>query len=176
MTTIKTRGKIARPATLLLSASLVVPPLLAGCGSASQQTTTAPPPPGMGNSRMENPRNAPVAQPKQGMSTGKKVALLAGAAALYYIYNKRKNKAESAKGPDGKYFISESTGRVYYRNLKDGSFQWVSPPKQPIRVPIEEARNYQGYAGYNNQNSGRGFGGYGPGTKNYNDAEPAMWN
>jgi hypothetical protein len=171
MTTIKTRGKIARPTALLLSASLVVPPLLAGCGGGGGQTASAPPPPGM-----ENPRTAPVAQPRQGMSTGQKVALLAGAAALYYIYNKRKNKAESAKGPDGKYFISKSTGRVYYRNLKDGSFQWVSPPRQPIRVPAEEAQQYQGYAGYNNRNTGRGFGGYGPGSESYNDAEPAIWN
>lgn len=171
MTHIKTRRRIAKPATLLLSASMIVPPLLAGCGGgASDQTATAPPP------GMENPRTAPVAQPKQGMSTGKKVALLAGAAALYYVYNKRKNKAESAKGPDGKYFVSESTGRVYYRNLKDGSFQWVSPPKQPIRVPADEAQQYQNYAGYNNQNTGRGFGGYGPGSKSYNDAEPAVWN
>lgn len=173
MTTIKTRGKIAKPTTLLLSASLIVPPLLAGCGGgATDQTANVPPPP------MENPSmNAPVAQPKQGMSTGKKVALLAGAAALYYIYNKRKNKAESAKGPDGKYFISKSTGRVYYRNLKDGSFQWVSPPKTPIQVPVEQAREYQNYSGYNNQNTGRGFGGYGGDTtRTYNDAEPAMWN
>ena len=130
----------------------------------------------MESPRTNAPRNAPAAQPKQGMSTGQKVALLAGAAALYYIYNKRKNKADSAKGPEGKYFISKSTGRVYYRNLKDGSFQWVSPPRQPIRVPTAEAQQYQGYSGYNNQSDGRGFGGYGSGTERYDDAEPAVWN
>jgi hypothetical protein len=182
MTKIKPRGKAVRPAALLVSASLVVPPLLAGCGGAPDQTASAPPPPGMENPRMNAPRanaprNAPAARPRQGMSTGQKVAILAGAAALYYIYNKRKNKAASAKGPEGKYFISESTGRVYYRNLKDGSFQWVSPPRRPIRVPVEEARQYQNYAGYNNRNSGRGFGGYGPdSSRTYNDAEPAVWN
>lgn len=174
MTHIKTRGKLARPGALLLSASLVVPPLLAGCGGgASDQTATAPPSP----PNVPSPRSAPVAQPRQGLSTGQKVAILAGAAALYYIYNKRKNKPETARGPEGKYFISKSTGRVYYRNLKTGEYQWVSPPREPIRVPAAEAQQYQGYAGYNNQDSGRGFGGYGPdSTRTYNDAEPAVWN
>jgi len=168
----RTRAKVERPSVLLLSASLIVPPLLARCGGGtSDQTASAPPPP-----NMNNPRSAPVAQPRQGMSTGQKVALLAGAAALYYIYNKRKAKADSAKGPEGKYFISKSTGRVYYRNLKDGSFQWVSPPRQPIEVPAAEAQQYQGYSGYNNQNTGRSFGGYGSGAENYNDTQPAVWN
>ena len=165
-----TRSRMARPTALLVSASLVVPPLLAGCGGASQQTSSAPPPPGMENTS-QNPN---VSQPRQGMSTGKKVALLAGAAALYYIYNKRKAKAETARGPEGKYFLSKN-GRVYYRNLKTGEFQWVSPPRQPIQVPLEEAQQYQNYAGYNNRDAGKSFGGYGAGQPNYNDAEPAQW-
>ena len=166
-------SRMARPIALLVATSLTLPTILAGCGGGAQQTASAPPPPGMPNSRP----NAPIAQPRQGMSTKQKVMLLAGAAALYYIYNKRKAKAAQEAGPTGKYFMSESTGRVYYRDLKTGKFQWVSPPAQPIRVPAEEAQQYSGYAGFNNRNDGRGFGGYGPGANaNYNDAEPAIWN
>lgn len=165
MLTLTTRNRMARPTALLLSVSMVVPTILAGCGGAPQQTAMTPPP------GMENPRNAPVAQPRQGMSTGKKVALLAGAAALYYIYKKRQ-AAQQEAGPNGKYFLSKN-GRVYYRNLKTGDFQWVSPPRQPIQVPMDEAAQYQEYAGFNNRSNGRSFGGYGPGQQSYNDAEPA---
>ena len=160
------RHKMMRPAAFLLSASFIAPTLLAGCGGGAPQQTAAVPPPGM-----ENSRQAPAAQQNQGMSTGKKVALLTGAAALYYIYQKRQNAPQQA-GPEGKYFQSKN-GRIYYRNLKTGDFQWVSPPRQPIEVPIEEAQRYQNYAGYNNRNTGQSFGGYGPGQQNYTDAEPA---
>lgn len=158
------RNRALRPTVLLLSASMVLPPLLAGCGGAPEQSSAAPPP-GMNG-------NQPVAQRKQGMSTKQKVALLAGAAALYYIYKKRQ-AAPAKAGPEGKYFQSKN-GRIYYRNLKTGDFQWVSPPAQPIEVPAAEAAQYRNYAGYNNQKSGQGFGGYGPGQPNYGGGEPAF--
>ncbi len=159
-------SKAAKPLALFLCASFVMPPLLAGCGGGGAPQETAPPPPTM-------TRTQPKMQPKQGMSTKQKLVLLAGAAALYYLY-RRHQAAKAQQGPEGKYFISKSTGRVYYRNLKDGSFQWVSPPAQPVQVSPDEAQEYSGYAGYNNQNTGRGFGGYGPGmNSNYSDTVPA---
>jgi hypothetical protein len=75
------------------------------------------------------------------MSTGQKVLLVAGAAALYYLYNKHKNK--QGQGPDGRYFLSKN-GRVYYRDMKTGAFHWVDPPKQPIRVPAADYERYTG--------------------------------
>jgi hypothetical protein len=72
------QSKAARPLALFLSASMVLPPLLAGCGGGAQQSAEAPPPPGMSNTRS----NQPMAQPRQGMSTKQKLAILAGAAAL----------------------------------------------------------------------------------------------
>jgi hypothetical protein len=159
------RRKALRPTALLLSVSLVVPPLLAGCGGGGQQSSEAVPPPGMN-------RNQPVATPRQGLSTKQKVAILAGAAALYYIYKKRQSAPEKA-GPQGKYFQSKN-GRIYYRNLKTGEFQWVTPPAQPIQVPAAEAEQFRNYAGYNNQKTGQGFGGYGPGQPNYEGGEPAF--
>src|SRR5688572_10339061 len=82
-------------------------------------------------------------QPAQrhGMSTRNKVLLLAGAAALYYLYNKHKNK--QGEGPEGRYYRSKN-GRVYYRDLRTGKYQWVDPPSQPIQVPAEDYERYTG--------------------------------
>jgi hypothetical protein len=73
------------------------------------------------------------------MSTRNKVLLVAGAAALYYLYQKHKNK--QGNGPQGRYFRSKN-GRVYYRDMKTGAFQWVDPPTQPIQVPQAEYERY----------------------------------
>src|SRR5436305_14235873 len=73
------------------------------------------------------------------MSTGKKMALLAGAAALIYLYNKHKNA--QGTGPQGKYYLSKN-GRVYYRDAR-GNAIWVTPPASGIQVPQDEALAYQ---------------------------------
>jgi hypothetical protein len=91
------------------------------------------------------------------MSTGQKVALLAGAAALYYLYNKHKNA--QGTGPNGQLYRSKN-GRVYYRD-RDGRAHWVTPPPGGIQVPASEAQQYSGYQGYNGQTSGQTFGGFG---------------
>jgi hypothetical protein len=85
-------------------------------------------------------QRAPAAPPQQGMSTGKKVAILAGTAALIYLYNKHKNK--KGTGENGQYYRSESNGRIYYRDAK-GNAVYVTPPKQGITVPAEEADIYR---------------------------------
>jgi len=73
------------------------------------------------------------------MSTGKKLAVLAGAAALIYMYNKHKNA--QGNGPQGKYYRSKN-GRVYYRDAR-GNAIWVTPPASGIQVPQAEASYYQ---------------------------------
>jgi hypothetical protein len=85
------------------------------------------------------------------MSTGQKVAVLAGAAALYYLYNKHKNSQE--QGPEGQYYLSKN-GRVYYRDAQHRA-HWVTPPPGGIQVPESEARQYRDFEGYNNSRTGR---------------------
>lgn len=154
-----------RPSHLValgISASLLTSTLLAGCGGQSSQPSTlpqAPPPSSMSGGRM-NQTNT-----RQGLSGKQKVALVAGAALLYYFYRKHQ-KAQAQAGPNGQYFVSKSTGRVYYRvlNGKDaGAYQWVSPPAQAVQVQPSDVQQYglQGYQGYNGATSGQQFGGYG---------------
>ncbi len=100
----------------------------------------------------------PAQQPRQGMSTGKKVAILAGAAALYYLYRKHQNNKQAQAGQtqgQPQYYLSKN-GRVYYRD-QTGRAVYVTPPAQPIEVPYDEIQRYQGIdqlQGYNNQTTG----------------------
>jgi hypothetical protein len=84
-----------------------------------------------------------VVQGVQGMSTRKKVLLLAGAAALYWLYKRHQNS--QGVGPQGRYYRSRN-GRVYYRDPRTHRAIWVTPPpaSRPIEVPADE---YQRYAG-----------------------------
>ncbi|MFN3651690.1 MAG: hypothetical protein ACK47B_19105 [Armatimonadota bacterium] len=98
-------------------------------------------------------------QEQQGMSGRQKVMLLAGAAALYYMWNKHKDR--QGHGPEGQYYRSRN-GRIYYRDAQ-GQAHWVTPPRQPIQVPIDEyervtGENVNGYDGRVLQNAPRDFG------------------
>jgi len=86
---------------------------------------------------------------RQGLSTGQKVMLLAGAAALYYMY--KKHQGAQGSGPEGQYYRSKN-GQIYYRD-KSGKPHWVTAPQQPIQVPADE---YQRVTGQNpgNYNGG----------------------
>ncbi len=106
------------------------------------RTTSAQPPPAMG-----------AEKPKTGMSTKQKVVLLAGAAALFYLYQHHKN----AQGETVQYYKSKN-GRIYYRD-KDGRAHYVTAPETPIEVDPSEAQSYSKYRGYNNSTSGDEFGG-----------------
>ncbi|MDF2440187.1 MAG: hypothetical protein JWN98_1171 [Abditibacteriota bacterium] len=158
-----------RPTAFVLLGTMSAP-LLSGCAGQPAQAPNSSPPPPPGFSQNSQPANG---QRASGMSTRNKVVLLAGAAALYYLYNKRKQA--QAQGPNGRYFVSKSNGRVYYRDLKTRRFQYVSPPQQPLQVPASEAAAYQGYQGFNNAQNGRAFGGYGNGQNSYEDAIPAQF-
>lgn len=149
------------PAWLLL-ACLVLPLFLTGCGGGGSY---APPAPvddsgyGRGSagygggggggygSGYSRPMGAPMAQPA-GMS---KTVMLAGAAALYYLYKKHQSAAST--GPDGQYYLSRN-GRVYYRDAEHRA-HWVTPPPGGIQVPEHETRGLEGFQGYNNSSNGR---------------------
>ncbi len=149
--------KHSRAAALLICATLITP-LLAGCGGKSNNTGGADLPP-VDNTRTSGPAaSAPAAAPpKTGMSTGKKVAILAGAAAVYYLYKRSQNK--KTEGADGKYYLSKN-GRVYYRD-ETGRAHWVTAPEK-MEVPQDEVDRYpelSQYRGYNQQTTGEAFGG-----------------
>lgn len=98
-------------------------------------------------------RQEPAPQQRSGMSSRtKKLVVLAGAAALYYLYKKHKS-ATAATGADSQYYLSKN-GRVYYRDAQHRA-HWVTPPPQGIQVPEDEASQYSGLQGYDNQTTGR---------------------
>jgi len=142
------RLKFSRTIALLLTALLSLP-LFTACTGGSNEA--APPRDARYGQPAPNRANPPRPQARQGLSTGQKVAILAGAAALYYLYNQHKNKQE--QGAQGKYYLSKN-GRVYYRDAQ-GRAQWVTPPREGIRVPESEAQQYQDFEGYNGRTSGR---------------------
>ncbi|WP_375502054.1 hypothetical protein [uncultured Nostoc sp.] len=148
-TVYKERKIVSRLFAVLLSALLTVP-LLSSCGGGSK--TAAPPPVDDTVGRTVSDRQT---QAKKGLGTGQKVALLAGAAGLYYLYNQHKNASQ--EGAQGKYYLSKN-GRVYYRDAEHRA-HWVTPPSEGIRVPESEAQQYRQFQGYNGNTSGRDLSG-----------------
>jgi hypothetical protein len=146
------RKRLSRPLAMLLSALLTVP-LLSSCGGGGSQNAAPPPPVDDSVGRtVDNPAPGNQPEAKRGLSTGQKVAItLAGAAALYYLYNQRKNA--QGNGPEGKYYLSKN-GRVYYRDAENRA-HWVTPPSEGIRVPESEAQQYRDFQGYNGRSTGR---------------------
>jgi hypothetical protein len=101
-----------------------------GCSNGNDRTYAGGPP-AQAPARSNNPLS--------NMSTGKKLALLGGAAALYYLYKKHQNA--KGTGAQGQYYRSKN-GRVYYRD-SNGNPVWVSPPSQGIQVPADEVQVYE---------------------------------
>lgn len=134
----------------LLLVAFSTMPLLASCGDSQVTSPEQAPRYETGN----NGQYAPVPPNQQrarGLSNRQKVAILAGAAALYYLYNQHKNR--QAQGAEGQYYLSKN-GRVYYRDAQH-QVHWVTPPPEGIQVPAEEAQRYQEFQGYNGRSSGR---------------------
>jgi hypothetical protein len=157
-------GWLTSRATAMLAAGVLAAPILAGCGSnnaADNRPAGANLPPVDDSRAMRygNPGgNYGYGQPsgtpaRRGMSNGQKLAVLAGAAALYYMY--RKNQEKKATGQlngEPVYYLSKN-GRVYYRDA-NGQAHWVTPPPQGIQVPAQEALQYRDFQGYNNSANG----------------------
>jgi len=155
-TTIGRRGTTAKHAALsLMLASTMVAPFAVGCGNnggVSQSGSNAQPP------RYETvPPPTRQQQPRQGMSTGKKLAVLAGTAALIYLYNRHKNAQGAAA--QGQYYRSKN-GRIYYRDAQ-GNAVYVTPPAGGIQVPVSEADRYNRAAQTGDWDLGGSDNGYG---------------
>ena len=145
-------GKWVRAIALLLTTSLTAPTMLAGCGSSG--SSTPPPIDDTRGGRTSTPMTSRP-QARTGMSTKQKMVLLAGAAALYYMY--KKHQAKAGAGQQIQYYRSKN-GRVYYREPNNPKqVHWVTPPAQGYRVPAEEATAYRDMEGYENSRSGRGI-------------------
>jgi hypothetical protein len=154
------RLRLTCPTALLLVLAMLLP-ILAGCGRSSDTSSTS----GANLPPVDDTRggtvaaNAPPTRPtaKPGMSTGEKMVLLAGAAALYYMYKKQRDAQNQPVKTQ--YYLSKN-GRVYYRDAQ-GRAHWVTPPPQGIQVPADEAQQFQTFQGYNGQTSGRDLAGLG---------------
>jgi hypothetical protein len=149
-------------ATALFVALAMLLPVIAGCGRSAENTTAGANQPPVDDTRggavvpqAPAPARAPAAH--TGMSTGEKVVILAGAAALYYMYKKQRDAQNQPVKTQ--YYLSKN-GRVYYRDAQ-GRAHWVTPPQQGIQVPASEAQQYQGFQGYNNQATGKDLTGLG---------------
>lgn len=159
-TQIGRHGAAAKHAALsLMLATTMVAPFAAGCGNnggggMSQSGSNSQPP------RYETVPAPTRQQPSQGMSTGKKVAILAGTAALIYLYNRHKN-AQGA-GAQGQYYRSKN-GRIYYRDAQ-GNAVYVTPPAGGIQVPASEADRYNRAAQTGDWDLGGSDNSYGGGT------------
>ncbi|MEH2111189.1 hypothetical protein [Nostoc sp.] len=144
----KERKIVSRLFAVMLSALLMVP-LLSSCGGGSRNASVPPPVDDSVGRTVSDRTNQTEA--KKGLSTGQKVAILAGAAGLYYLYNQHKNAPQ--EGAQGKYYLSKN-GRVYYRDAEHRA-HWVTPPAEGIRVPESEAQKYREFQGYNRSATGR---------------------
>ncbi len=117
------------------------------------------------NAGSSAPYQAPAPAPRSNnpianMSTGQKVAVLAGAAALYYLYKKHQNS--KGTGEQGQYYRSKNGG-VYYRDAQ-GRPVWVQSPAGGIQVPAGEAAQYEQGARQYGFSSAVPSGPAGPGT------------
>lgn len=134
-----------------------------GCGSVGSQASnstsgaTLPPIDDTRNGTMPATTRSNVTQPNQGgPSTKNKIVMLAGAAALYYLYRKhqQKNQAQASGTMEGQpvYYLSKN-GRVYYRDAS-GQAHWVTPPRKGIPVQYEEAQRFRDLQGYDGSSTG----------------------
>jgi hypothetical protein len=148
-----------RPGLALIAASILVTPIVAGCGGPSDRSASNLPPVDDTRGGYAGGYNTAEQPTKKGLSTGQKVAILAGAAALYYMYKKNKEKRAAGVTSEPQYYLSKN-GRVYYRD-QTGRAHWVTAPPGGIQVPLNEAQQYAQFQGYNNRTDGRDLMGLG---------------
>ncbi len=141
----------------VIASCIFVLPALTGCGTSTPNTSNLPP---LDDSARYSSSSSTVSKPaNKGMSGGQKLALLAGAAAVYYLYKKNQESHASGNSSAPQYYLSKN-GRVYYRE-RGGRVHWVTAPKDGIMVPREEADQYQQYEGFEGRTTGRSLAGIG---------------
>ena len=139
--------RASRWTALTLVATLALPTLAvtAGCGHGgsggsgdnSQVSTNTQP-----NTAPMN--TAPAAKP--GLTGKQKVVLLAGAAALFFLY-KHYQKADAAQANAHPQLYREdqgpNKGAIYYRkNDANHTVVWLQAPTQGIQVPADQVQQY----------------------------------
>lgn len=161
---ISSQNLLWRPSGVAVIASLTLPTLLAGCGSPAPQAQAPM-------------QRAPQTRPaKAGMSTKQKVTLLAGAAAMYYLYRKyqRDNAAKfqqiNAQAPGGKvqFYRSRKGGYIYYRDPVSHAAIKVPGTEQGVQgvqqqqVADTGGYDYSKFQGYNGAQNGETLDKYFP--------------
>ncbi len=101
-----------------------------------------------------------AAPPRPGMSTKKKLVLLAGAGLLYYLYRKHqaaKQQAQAPTTPNGTtarqspQLYRSRNGGVYYRDPQTHRPTWVTAPAGGVQVAADDVQRYApNYSRYQN--------------------------
>ncbi len=146
--------------TTILTTAFIACQYLTACGSSAPDTSKLPAVDDSRTSAVSAPEatSAPATAHK-GMSNGQKMVILAGAAALYYMYKKNQEAHKAGTASEPQYYLSKN-GRVYYRE-KGGRVHWVTPPTEGVQVPQSEASEYQQFQGYDNSTTGKTLTGLG---------------
>ncbi len=142
------RGFLRKQTAMLVVASLAMPAFM-GCGGSKNDANNIPAPVDDTQRGAQSSTMNPNPAPHTGMSGKEKVAIVAGAALLYYLYKHHQKQ----NGQEVQYYKSKN-GRVYYRDPQTHQVHWVSP----VTVPAAEAADYSGYKGYNNSTGGQDYG------------------
>ncbi len=88
--------------------------------------------------------------PKPGMSTGKKVMLLGGAALLYFLYKKHQANAAAKRTAAGQVagnyqaapqLYRSKNGGIYYRDAQKNPV-WLTAPQQGLQVSAQDVQRY----------------------------------
>lgn len=145
----KSRASAGAVAVALILSLAAAP--LAGCTGEERRELPPPVDDTRGGAVAPGSTTSSVPQAREGMSGKQKLVILAGAAALYYLYKKSQN-AKAQYGPESQYYLSKN-GRIYYRDA-EGRAHWVTPPTEGITVPESEAAAYRDFQGYNHSSTG----------------------
>ncbi|MFA7337333.1 MAG: hypothetical protein WC028_11150 [Candidatus Obscuribacterales bacterium] len=147
--------------TTAVVTSVLLTQTLTACGGAKTTDTSNLPAVDESNrsSFGSNVNSKPATSTRAGMSNGQKVALLAGAAAVYYLFQKNQKARAAGDTTEPQYYLSKN-GRVYYREA-GGRVHWVTAPQGGISVPMGEAQQYQEFEGYDGRTTGRNLAGIG---------------
>ena len=144
--------RASRLTALTLAAALALPTLAvtAGCGHGNNAQSETNGGPVVSNAPMtpNSQPSTPAPAAKPGLTGKQKVVLLAGAAALFFLY-KHYQKVDAAQANAHPQLYREdkgpNTGAIYYRkNDANHTVVWLQAPSQGIQVPADQAQQYLG--------------------------------
>ena len=146
--------RASRFTALTLVAALALPTLAVtgGCGGHKDDTETNGGGTVVSNAPMTpagQPASTPAPAARPGLTGKQKVVLLAGAAALFFLY-KHYQKADAAAAQNAHPQLyredkGPNAGAIYYRkNDANHTVVWLQAPAQGIQVPADQAQQYLG--------------------------------